>query len=220
MILDKLLAEAVKGGAQSYSQNMEDARRDSLADTLERENLETLRLGDEPIRVGGAEKQQVLAVGIALAVLLVVAVIMIAENNGDREMLLYAMIPLAALFVPVLIGLIYMWVKVGKGGLVIDGDRLIIKRTGKEYTRPDIKEAVYSNRGMLDLYDFWGTRFRRVRYNETNIYELCLWLKKQGIPCRVVRDRDAHEGKMGLISIAVGVLLIIILGSAYRSLGG
>lgn len=217
-VIEKILGEVVKTGAKNYSGGIEDGRRDSIAHTLEREDVETGVLGDGPVRVGGADKLQVLSVGIALIVLLAVAAVKLIYSSNDRQMLLYSMIVLAALFLPALAGMIYMWVRAGKGGLVIDGDRLVIKRKGREYSRADIKEAVYSDRGILDLYDIWGTRFWRVRYNEVNVQTLCLWLKSQKIPCRVVRERRSHEFWKAILFIVVGVILMLVICSAYRGL--
>ena len=218
MIIEKLLTEAVKTGANRYTREMDDRRRDSFADMLEGALPESSAPDSGRINVGGTERTQVLAVSMALLILLFIAVVKIVRS-ASGGLVLYAMIPLAAGFVPAVIVMVVLWKKAGSGGLVIDGDRLVIKKTDREYARSDIKEAVYSDRGTLDLYDFYGTRFRRVRSDEVGFSELCMWLKRQNIPCRVIREREARRKKSGLIVIAVGVILMILLFSAYRSIG-
>lgn len=218
MIIEKLLTEAVRTSANRYTREMDDRRRDSFADMLEGALPESSAPDSGRINVGGTERTQVLAVSMALLILLFIAVVkMIRSASGG--LVLYAMIPLAAGFVPAVIVMVVLWKKAGSGGLVIDGDRLVIKKTDREYARSDIREAVYSDRGTLDLYDFFGTRFRRVRCDEVGFSELCMWLKRQKIPCRVIREREARRKKSGLVVIAVGVILMILLFSAYRSIG-
>ena len=218
MIIEKILSEAVRTSAGRYTRETADRCRDSIADMLKGDIPDSGIRDSGRINVGGTERTQVLAVSMALLILLFISVVkMIRSASGG--LVLYAMIPLAAGFVPAVIVMVVLWKKAGSGGLVIDGDRLVIKKTDREYARADIKEAVYSDRGILDLYDFFGTRFRRVRSDEVGFSELCMWLKRQKIPCRVIREREARRKKSGLVVIAVGVILMILLFSAYRSIG-
>lgn len=218
-MIDKILMEATKAGASGYSRRNENIQKDIIANTIENDRFDRGDLPDKTIYVGGAKKQELLAVSAALIIMVIVAVIMIAKDNSG-ELFLAAMITMGVVFIPVIIGIIYMLVKSGKGGLVIDGDRLVIKHSGKEYTRYDIKEALYTNRGFLYIYDFWGKRFRRVKYNEVNLLALCRWLRCQGINIRVERDRAEYEFKRFLLTAALSIMVLIILYSTYRELSG